>query len=137
MIDVDRVARVRSAYEKFNHQDIEGLLAIMTEDVEWPDIREGSELQGKDAFRNYLKNVMAATTPWVTLGELFEVGDVVVAMAYHQAYGDDDRLLGPPRSVYERFSFRGDLIARIELTSPDDIADTVRVRLPQGYAGGG
>lgn len=132
MTDVDNVARVRSAYEMFNSQDIEAMLANMTDDVEWPDVRNGSEVRGKDTFRHYLNDVMAVTTPRVTLGDVFVVGDAVFAIGFHQAYGDDGKLLGPPRVVTQSFRFRGGLIARIELTSPDDIADSVRLRLPQG-----
>lgn len=80
---------------------------------------------------------MTATRPSATLGDVFEVGDAVVALAYHQAYDDDGKLLGPPRSVSERFTFRGDLIARLEVTSPDDLADSVRGRLPQSAEGAG
>lgn len=133
----DRVARVRSAYERFNCKDIDGLLALMTGDVAWPDIAEGEERHGRDALRRYLTDVLAFTTPLATLGDVFEVGDAVVALAYHEAYGDDGRLLGPPRPVSERFTFRGELIDRVELTSPDQVSDAVRARLPQGHTRGG
>ena len=126
----DRIALVQSIYERFNERDIEGVLAGMANDVEWPDIVDDSVVVGKDAYRDYLVKVMETTNPRIIVGEVVEVGDVVFAMAYHQAFDVDGKLLGRPRVVTSRFSFNGDLVSRFELSSPDELSDEVRQRLP-------
>jgi len=131
MADGDRVSLVRSAYEMFNRQDVEGVLALLAEDVEWPDVVHGSTLHGKDAVRRYWQNQLAIGTPRVLLGDVVEIGDAIVATTYQEVYERNGRPLAPPRAVVNRFSFRGGLIVRMELTSPDEIPEAVRLRFAE------
>jgi hypothetical protein len=40
---------IEKAYSAFNKRDIDGALALMTEDVSWPKASEGGKVVGKDA----------------------------------------------------------------------------------------
>ncbi|MGC2509028.1 MAG: nuclear transport factor 2 family protein, partial [Acidobacteriaceae bacterium] len=46
-------AVIRQAYSAFNKRDIDGALALMTEDVSWPKASEGGRVQGKEEIRAY------------------------------------------------------------------------------------
>jgi ketosteroid isomerase-like protein len=49
----DTKAMIEQAYSAFNKRDIDGALALMTEDVSWPKASEGGRVVGKDEIRAY------------------------------------------------------------------------------------
>jgi hypothetical protein len=44
---------IDQAYSAFNKRDIDGALALMTEDVSWPKASEGGRVVGKEEIRAY------------------------------------------------------------------------------------
>ena len=44
---------IEQAYSAFNKRDIDGALALMTEDVRWPKASEGGRVVGKEEIRAY------------------------------------------------------------------------------------
>jgi hypothetical protein len=44
---------IEQAYSAFNKRDIDGALALMTEDVNWPKASEGGRVVGKEEIRAY------------------------------------------------------------------------------------
>jgi len=44
---------IEQAYSAFNKRDIDGALALMTQDVTWPKASEGGKVVGKDEIRAY------------------------------------------------------------------------------------
>ena len=44
-------ALIEQAYPAFNKRDIDGALALMTEDVSWPKASEGGRVVGKEEIR--------------------------------------------------------------------------------------
>jgi ketosteroid isomerase-like protein len=44
---------IEQAYSAFNRRDIDGALALMTEDVSWPKASEGGRVTGKEEIRAY------------------------------------------------------------------------------------
>jgi ketosteroid isomerase-like protein len=51
MANVKRM--IEQAYSAFNARDIDGALALMTEDVSWPKASEGGRVVGKEEIRAY------------------------------------------------------------------------------------
>src|SRR6201997_3961275 len=49
----DTKAIIEQAYSAFNKRDIEGALALMTQDVSWPKASEGGRIVGKEEIRAY------------------------------------------------------------------------------------
>jgi ketosteroid isomerase-like protein len=49
----DTKALIERAYSAFNRRDIDGVLALMTEDVSWPKASEGGRVVGKEEIRAY------------------------------------------------------------------------------------
>ncbi len=49
----DSKAVIERAYLAFNERDIDGALALMTEDVSWPRASEGGVVVGKEEIRAY------------------------------------------------------------------------------------
>src|SRR5262249_43031240 len=44
---------IEHAYSAFNRRDIDGALALMTQDVSWPKASEGGKVFGKEEVRAY------------------------------------------------------------------------------------
>jgi hypothetical protein len=47
----DKKTIIEQAYFAFNQRDIDGALALMTEDVSWPKASEGGRIIGKEEIR--------------------------------------------------------------------------------------
>src|SRR5580693_3569956 len=64
-VGLDRVTLLRRAYRLFNDRRIDELLALMTDDVAWPDVANGRVLRGKEAVRSYWEAQFAVANPQV------------------------------------------------------------------------
>jgi len=49
----DTKTLIEQAYSAFNERDIDGALALMTQDVSWPKASEGGTVVGKEEIRGY------------------------------------------------------------------------------------
>jgi len=49
----DTKTLIEQAYAAFNKRDIDGALALMTQDVGWPKASEGGKVVGRDEIRAY------------------------------------------------------------------------------------
>src|SRR6201982_2722011 len=49
----DTKTLIAQAYSAFNKRDIDGALALMTQDVSWPKASEGGKVIGKEEIRAY------------------------------------------------------------------------------------
>ena len=49
----DTKTLIEQAYSAFNKRDIDGALALMTQDVSWPKASEGGKVVGKEEIRAY------------------------------------------------------------------------------------
>jgi len=56
---------ITQAYSAFNKRDIDGALALMTEDVSWPKASEGGKIIGKEEVRAYWTRQWSAFDPYV------------------------------------------------------------------------
>jgi ketosteroid isomerase-like protein len=49
----DTESVIERAYSAFNARDVDGALALMTEEVSWPKASEGGRVVGRDEIRAY------------------------------------------------------------------------------------
>ena len=68
-------ALIAQAYSAFNRRDIDGALALMSENVDWPKASEGGRVVGKEEIRAYWTRQWAEFDPRV---EPVEVTDIAV-----------------------------------------------------------
>ena len=68
----DTQASIVEAYSAFNRRDIDGALAVMSENVDWPKASEGGRVVGKEEIRAYWTRQWAEFNPHV---EPLEVTD--------------------------------------------------------------
>jgi ketosteroid isomerase-like protein len=102
---------VEAYVEGFRRSDHAAILGLLTDDVRW-DIPGHVHLEGKDAFDGEIENPAFTGSPQLDLERLVEEGDTVVALGEGVATpvdGDAMRF-----AFCDVFTFRGDLIARVE-----------------------
>ena len=61
----DIKSMIEQAYSAFNNRDIDGALALMTQDVSWPKASEGGKIVGKEEIRAYWTRQWAEFDPHV------------------------------------------------------------------------
>jgi hypothetical protein len=97
------------AYELFNERRIDDLLAMMADEVQWPDVAHGVALKGKLAIGRYWEAQFSSTRPFVVPTDFKVVGAVVIAVVDQQIFDLMGTLLTDPVVVFHRYSFTGAL----------------------------
>jgi hypothetical protein len=109
----EKVASLERAYELFNERRIDDLLAMMADEVQWPDVAHGVVLDGKSAIRKYWEAQFTAARPFVVPTDFTVVGDDVIAVVDQRIFDFVGTLLIDPVVVFHRYSFTGALISRM------------------------
>jgi ketosteroid isomerase-like protein len=105
---------LRRAYAAFNARDIEGALAVMQPDVDWPNGMEGGRELGHDAVRAYWTRQFALIDSQVE-PESFEEVDGKIVVQVHQVVRDVDGALLSDQRVEHVYTLRDGLIARMDV----------------------
>jgi len=81
---MDTKAIIERAYSAFNKRDIDGALALMTQDVSWPKASEGGKVVGKEEIRAYWTRQWAEFDPHVEPLAMTEEGRGKTRVRVHQ-----------------------------------------------------
>jgi ketosteroid isomerase-like protein len=115
-MDVDqKVAILERAYARFNAREVDDLLAMLADDVAWPDVARSTVLRGKPAVRAYWEAQFAQARPRVEPTAYIPTGDDLVAVVDQRVFDLDGRPLGPSTVVFHRYTFAGDRVARMQV----------------------
>ena len=82
MPDIERT--IEQAYSAFNRRDIDGALALMTEDVSWPKASEGGKVIGKEEIRAYWTRQWSEFNPHVEPLAMTEEDGGKIRVRVHQ-----------------------------------------------------
>jgi hypothetical protein len=107
---IDRV------YSAFNARDIDGALALMHEDVNWPNGWQGGRIQGREAVRDYW------TRQWKEIDSSVEPVDHTVsgdriAVTVHQVVKDMNGNVMSEGRTSHVYTLRDGLVARMDIVS--------------------
>jgi len=116
------VAWLERAYSLFNDRQVDDLLAMMSDDVEWPDVANGAVLRGKEAVRSYWVGQFAVANPQVTPTDFIEVGNDVVVVIDQIVLDLSGAPLVPSFTVFHRYRFDDSLVDRMEVFTDRDQA---------------
>ncbi len=72
------------AYSAFNRRDIDGALALMSDNVDWPRVAEGGRAVGKEAIRAYWTRQWQEFDPHVEPLEVIEREGGIAEVRVHQ-----------------------------------------------------
>jgi ketosteroid isomerase-like protein len=118
----EHAAILERAYKLFNDRDVDALLSMMTDDVEWPDVANWEVLHGKEAVRLYWEGQFTVTDPRVRPIAFIPAGDDLVAVINQRILDRQGQLLMPTALVFHRYTFHGDLVCRMVVFSDRDQA---------------
>jgi hypothetical protein len=110
---------IEQAYSAFNRRDIDGALALMTEDVSWPKASEGGRVIGKREIRAYWTRQWAEFDPHVAPLAITEENGGKLRVRVHQIVkslqGD---VLSDTKALHV-FTVNAGLIAAMHLEDED------------------
>jgi len=111
----DKKIVIEQAYSAFNRRDIDGALALMTEDVSWPKASEGGKVIGKEEIRAYWTRQWGEFDPHVEPLEITESGNGKVRVRVHQLVKSLQGDVLSDSEVLHVFTMRVGLIAAMDI----------------------
>jgi hypothetical protein len=106
---------LRRAYVAFNARDIDGALALMHPDVDWPNGMEGGRELGHDAVRAYWTRQFGLIDSHVEPVGLAEDDEGRVVVDVDQVVRDLDGELLSEQRVQHVYTLRDGLILRMDI----------------------
>lgn len=116
----DKKIVIEQAYSAFNRRDIDGALALMTEDVSWPKASEGGKVIGKEEIRAYWTRQWGEFDPHVEPLEITENVNGKVRVRVHQLVKSLQGDVLSDSEVLHAFTLNSGLIAAMDLGEEDD-----------------
>jgi ketosteroid isomerase-like protein len=114
---IDGLELLQRAYEAFNARDIEAALALMHDDVDWPNGMEGGRVSGRDAVRSYWKRQFTLIDSHVEPMGFTEAGDGRVAVDVLQTVRDPHGVVLSEGRVTHVYTLRDDLVVRMDIVA--------------------
>ena len=129
----DTKTLIEQAYSAFNKRDIDGALALMTQDVSWPKASEGGKVVGKEEIRAYWTRQWGEFDPYVEPLAMTEEDGGKIRVRVHQLVKSLQGDVLSDSEVLHVFTVNSGLIAAMDLGNE---ADSTPVRLPHSHIGG-
>jgi hypothetical protein len=115
---------IERAYSAFNKRDIDGALALMTEDVSWPKASEGGKIVGKEEIRAYWTRQWGEFDPHVEPLTITEDAAGKVHVRVHQLVKSLGGDVLADSEVVHVFTMHGGLISSMDLGDAADAGPT-------------
>jgi len=116
----DTKTLIEQAYSAFNKRDIDGALALMTQDVSWPKASEGGKVVGKEEIRAYWTRQWGEFDPQVQPLEITEGDGGKVRVRVHQLVRSLQGDVLSDSEVLHVFTVNTGLIAAMDLAGGAD-----------------
>ena len=126
----DTKTLIEQAYSAFNKRDIDGALALMTHDVNWPKASEGGKVVGKEEIRAYWTRQWGEFDPHVEPLAITEGDGGKVRVRVHQLVKSLQGDVLSDSEVLHVFTVDTDLIAAMDLGSDADTTARPSVAFP-------
>lgn len=106
---------IEQAYSAFNERDIDGALALMSEDVDWPKASEGGRVVGKEEIRAYWTRQWREFDGHVEPLAITVADEGSVRVRVHQVVRNLQGEVLSDSEVLHLFTMNGGLIAAMHL----------------------
>ena len=106
---------IQQAYEAFNSRNIDGALALMNEDVEWPNGMEGGMVYGPEEIRRYWSRQWGLIDPRVEPIHITQEADDRYRVEVHQLVKDLKGTVIADRTVCHIYRLKNGRIASMEI----------------------
>src|ERR1700723_426801 len=111
------------AYSAFNQRDIDGALALMSENVSWPKASEGGRVVGKEGIRAYWTRQWNEFDPHVEPIEVIDDERGKTDVRVHQLVKNLNGEILSDSEVWHVYTISNGLIDRMDLKESDASAD--------------
>jgi hypothetical protein len=111
---------IEQAYSAFNKRDIDGGLALMTQDVSWPKASEGGKVVGKEEIRAYWTRQWGQFDPHVLPLAMTEEDGGKTRVRVHQLVKSLQGDVLSDSEVLHVFTVNSGLIAAMDLGDEAD-----------------
>src|ERR1700745_4481814 len=111
----DTKTLIAQAYSAFNKRDIDGALALMTQDVSWPKASEGGKIVGKEEIRAYWTRQWGEFDPHVEPLAITQEDGGKISVRVHQLVKSLQGNLLSDSEVLHVFTVNSGLIAAMDL----------------------
>jgi hypothetical protein len=111
----DTKTMIEKAYAAFNQRDIDGALALMTQDVSWPKASEGGKVVGKEEIRAYWARQWCEFDPHVEPISIVEDARGKTRVRVHQLVKSLQGEVLSDSEVLHVFTMNSGLIAAMDL----------------------
>ena len=112
------------AYSAFNHRDVDGALALMSENVSWPKASEGGRVVGKEEIRSYWTRQWKEFDPHVEPLEMIDHQGGITEVKVHQLVKSIGGDVLSDTEVWHVYTIANDLIERMDLKDDDTSSDS-------------
>src|SRR6476660_60722 len=111
----DTKTTIEQAYSAFNKRDIDGALALMTQDVSWPKASEGGKVTGKEEIRAYWTRQWGEFDPHVEPLAITEEDEGKTSVRVHQLVKNLEGDVLSDTEVLHVFTVKSGLIVAMDL----------------------
>ena len=111
---------IEQAYSAFNKRNIDGALALMTEDVSWPKASEGGRVVGREGIRAYWTRQWGEFDGHVEPLAITEEDGGRIRVRVHQLVRDLQGNVISDSEVLHIFTMHNGLIAAMDLGDQTD-----------------
>ena len=115
MISTDSAELIKKAYAAFNARDIDGALATMTSDVDWPNGMEGGTVHGHDGVRTYWTRQWGMINPHVEPKSIETDPSGRVVVGVHQVIRELSGKVLIDRMVEHIYTLKNGLIQSMDI----------------------
>ena len=116
----DAMTLIEQAYSAFNKRDIDGALALMTQDVSWPKASEGGQVVGKEEIRAYWTRQWSEFDPHVEPLAMTEENGDKTRVRVHQLVKTLQGTILSDSEVVHVFTISGGLISAMTIGDEAD-----------------
>jgi hypothetical protein len=117
----DTKTLIEQAYSAFNKRDIDGALALMTQDVSWPKASEGGKVVGKKEIRAYWTRQWREFDPYVEPLSITEDAGGKTRVKVHQLVKSLQGDVLSDSEVLHVFTVKSGLVAAMDLGDEADL----------------
>ena len=117
-------ALIAQAYSAFNQRDIDGALAVMSDNVSWPKASEGGRVVGKEQIRAYWTRQWQEFDPHVEPMEVIDRDGGKTEVKVHQLVKSLGGDVLSDSEVWHVYTVANGLIERMDLKESEESSAT-------------
>ena len=123
---------IHQIYNGFNARDMEGVFALLTDDVAWANGMEGTHVHGKDAIRDYWTHQWSVIDPHVEPLKIAKAADGSLVVDVHQVVKNLEGQTLIDETVKHAFRLDGGRVQRFDIQSDTQLSVLSGTSTPHG-----